>query len=406
MTLRELLGFKPRMKDLAAQMLTQFARGGTGGWYFDAEQGMLRNGEQGTINLANIYLEYAQTARSKRGVLLQKYAAMGRIAALETPKLWAVAAKSIYPVLRSSFDLTVLAIEARAQSSEMINVVSWPWLGDLHIRLVYDFGMQLAMVNRETLNTWGQTDEAVRIRAMQNLSALDSPSWEALRGGAYRLHSEVSYEESLLLLDKVIDLLPFNSFAVCIAANRGILLAADSRSEPAMIALIAEATRCLQEKPWPMSATLCTRIDGQWQEYHATGAAAKPAGDLVRFNLSISYDGQSAALERLYEKTGVDIHVANFAMMRVASEDNAVRSWCSWSEGVYATLPKTDIVVLGRDDTHGPRDAILVDWTHVETWCAQHLRETEEDPPRFIVDSFPDEAQFAALKAVGRSFTI
>jgi hypothetical protein len=406
MSLRELLGFKPRMKDLAKRMLDHFEREGSHGWHYDAAQSTLKNASVGTINLANIYLEYAQAARAQRPILLQKYLGMSRASMQEIPKLWTLAAKGIHAVLRSRFDHSVLAIDARAGGNDIPEMVSWPWLGDLHIRLVYDFGEQLAMVSRESMEVWGQAPQAVLQRAIQNLRALPIAQWEALPGGVHQLRSEASYEESLLLVDKVIDQLPFKDSVVCIAVNRGILLAADARSGAAVAALIEEALRCLQSKPWPLSASLCTRVEGQWQEYRVDGAAASRAGDLARINLAITYEGQTAALEQFFEKTGEDIHVAKFGMMRNPAGDNALRSWCAWSEGVCALLPKTDLVVLGREGAGDAREAVLIDWLQMQELCGRHLRNTEENPQRYRVDSFPDAAEWAAVKCAGKPLSM
>ncbi len=407
MSLRELLGFKPRMQDLANRMLVHFERQGNRGWRYDAAQSALKNEVEGTtIFLANIYLEYAQAARAHRPSLLQKYQGMGRASMQEIPKLWALAAKGIHAVLRSRFDHTVLAIDTRAGGNALPEMAAWPWLGDMHIRLVYDFGEQMALISRERMEIWGQSPETVLQHALQNLRALPTAQWEALPAGVYQLRSEASYEESLLLVDKVIDQLPFKDSVVCIAVNRGILLAADVRSEAAVSALIEEAMRCLQSKPWPLSASLCTRVDGQWQEYKVSGAAASRAGDLMRFNLASTYDGQTLALEQYFEKIGEDIHVAKFAMMRSPAGDNALRSWCAWSEGVRAMLPKSDLVVLGRQGDDDAREAVLIDWSQMLELCGRHLQSTSENPLRYLVDSFPDELEWAAVKSTGKPLSM
>jgi hypothetical protein len=406
MSLRELLGFKPRMKDLAKRMRLEFAREGSPDWKYDEVRGTLSDGPDRVINLANMYREYAQASRRIRPDLLQKYVAIGGRLSAEIPKLWTIALQGIHTVLRSRFDDTALAIDARAREVEPIKMLSWPWLGDLQLRLVYDFGPHMAYVSSEVLEVWGQTPEAVRVLGLQNLSALAAVHWEALPDGVHQLLSESAYEESMILIDKVIDRLPFKDTAACIAVNRGILLAADVRSEKAVLALIEEATRCLQSKPWPMSASFFTRVDGRWQECQFVGTVAQRAGNLARMSLSMSYDGQAEALERFFERTQVDIHVASFGMMRSAAHDNAIRSWCSWSEGVCASLPHTDLVIMSRGASNESRQGVLIEWSRMEAICGRHLQPTEESPPRFIVDSFPDAAEWDAVRAAGRSLSL
>lgn len=406
MSLRELLGFKPRMKDLANRMLLQFAREGDPNWQYDDARGTLSDGADRVINLANLHREYAQASRGVRPALLQKYVAIGGRLSSEIPKLWTIAAKGIHAALRSRFDDTVLAIDARTRDIEPMRMISWPWLGDLQIRLVYDFGPHMAYVSAEAMEVWGQPLEVVKQLGLQNLSAIGAVWWEALPGGVHQLQSEASYEESLMMVDKVIDRLPFKDTAAFIAVNRGILLAADIRSETAMLALVEEATRCLQSKPWPMSATLCTRVEGQWEECRLVGAAAAAASDLARMSQSISYDGQAESLQTFFEKTGEDIHVASFGMIRSAAHDNAIRSWCSWSEGVRASLPKTDLVILGRGSADKALEGIMIEWSRMEAICGRHLQPTEESPPRFIVDSFPDSTEWTSVKEAGRALSM
>jgi hypothetical protein len=398
-TWRDLLGLQPRVQDLARHLLDAARDRGETDWTYDEQSNSLqRQGGGSTVSLGNIFAEYASSPRAGRPALLEKYSSMMSDIARETPKLWQLAAKGIYLVVRSAYDTAFLEIHARSQGSSPPRSVTWPLTQDLSIRLVYDYGASLGHVHEDTAQAWGQSRDALKQRALDNLRALQRPSWQEVAPGVHQLISEVSFDESLFLVDAIVEKLPFAASVVVMPVNRGVLFAADGRSQDSLLALLGQALASLREKPWPMSATLLHRPDGEWVEFTPTGLAAEQAQALQQINLHAIYRDQA---ELLQKQLGDDIFVGTFSLLQKAEGLEHVRSWCSWAEGVRTLMPQTQLVVLGKADEGERGESVLVEWTHVSTICGHRMQATGDIPPRFMIDSFPDEAEWQQLKPLG-----
>jgi hypothetical protein len=403
---REWLGMKPRITDFAQRILDEFRLRGADDWTFDSENSLLRctGSNAAQINLVNIFLEYSQAARSQRPALIQKYAAFCEGMKQGIPKLWELAAKSIYPVVRSRFDRKVTATALRGESDgSAFDVLAWPYIGDLEIRIAYDWGPHLGTVSTEVADAWGQSEDAIRERAVQNLAALPPPRWEEVRPGVFALVTDNSYEESLFLVDKVVDKLPFDGPAVCSSCNRGVLLAADASKTEAVLALIDEAIRNLQQKPWPLSGTLLVRGPNGWQAHVPDGEAGVKAGELARISEFITYRDQKAVLDEYHEKHGIDVFVATYSLFRRSQDGGTLRSWSAWVDGIPSLLPRTDFVALTKGKTDHEERPALLPWERAVAMLGRYLRETEDDPKRFSVSERLSDADWVAIGSDGRA---
>lgn len=397
MSLREWFGFAPTLDGFAARLVKELARNGRGGWKYDAAGARLTHDAGGMLNLQNVFLEYAQAPRASRAALVGKYTSLALSSGAETPKLWELAAKGIYPVVRSRHDRGIAALQAQVAKAEMPAPIVWPLAGDLEVKLVFDIGDAMAVVSPETFEVWGQSRESVLERARANLRALEAPRWIEVGGGVRRLESTVSYEESFVLVDRVIASLG-SAASVLLPCNRGVLLAADSGDRGAVRAMLGQALACLQEKPWPIGSTMLTLVDGHLQRYVPSDPdLAVLAANLERMSLAGTYHDQKSLLERLH---GEDVYVASYSMLKRQQDGDRIMSWCSWSDGVPSLLPRTDLVALGRPDSAAERP-VMIAWERLESICGRHMQATEHDPPRYKVESFPDSTEWTAVRAAG-----
>jgi hypothetical protein len=386
-----LFDFKPKMKDFAAELLRALARAGISGWSLGPDSRSLIHATHGVMNLVNLHNEYVNARRAERPVFLRKYVELAKANFSEVPRDWATARAGIRAVVRSRFDYTVLDIDHR--QNPWPSTVIWPFVGDLCVRLVHDFGVHVSHVTRERMSAWGQSEETVRHVAIENLGLQPKPEWLPLGAGVYQLRAE-EYSDSLLLLNEVIDELPFKDSPVVIPCNRGVLLAADAASASAVCAMIELASRYQQQKPWPLGETLCTRVQGEWREFDPSSEVLDRANDLRIQGRASIYQDQKTALERHHQKIGKDVFVATFG---VTEHDGRFVSWCSWMEGVATLLPKTDQVAFRS--VRDPQQITVLNWKDVVAHAGMHLQETTEDPPRFFVNSFPDDAEWRVLDA-------
>ena len=388
----EFLGFKPTIKSFAARLLRALPKE-NGDWTVDLESQALRHPGGMEISLFNLFLEYSRSSPSARPGLIEKYASLALANTREVPDLWIEAAPNLYPLVRSEFVESTIEIRQRGETPGYDPVV-FPFAGDLRVRLMYDFGPSLTYVRGAKLKTWGQPADAVLERAKANLGRLAPPQWADLGRGVFQLCSEVSFEESFLLLDSVVRALPFAASAVLMPCNRGVLLAADGGSKDALEAMLFKAEQMMLEAPWPMSSTMCRRGEHGWEVVDPPEACANLARSLAIRHRAEFYSSQKDALDAWHQEHDEDIYVAEFTAMQI---DEHWQSYCVWGQGVRALLPVTDWIALVPEADR--EQHIRVNWQDVVDICGPRLQPTDESPPRFRVESFPDAAEWERLTA-------
>lgn len=314
----------------------------------------------------------------------------------EIPKLWTVAAKNVHAVIRSRSDATALEIASRKTQEPLPVLVEYPWHGDLVVRIAYDFGASLGQVREDLADAWGVSTSDLLERAIRNLCALPRPAWEPVAPGVFQLVSAASYAESMLLRDDVWERLAVAGDVVAIAPNRGVLLAAGSGDAAAVEALLHEARRSLEQRPWPLDALLVTRRAGRWVPYEPSGRAAA-LWDLHRqISLAGAYGEQQPALQA---HVGDDVWVATFGLAGRKSEPACLYSYAVWTEDVPTLLPEVEYLAVSKHRTDGEFDTAFVPWSDAQRICSARMRATPERPRRWAVDTFPNDAEWRALWA-------
>jgi hypothetical protein len=392
MSFLEYLGVAPTLPGFAARLIRALPEDERELWRFDADRNSLkrRDGDM-EINLQNMFLEYRSGGVFSRRDLVRKYVDLAVTRSREVPALWIAAMKNVIPVARSEFAEVTLEIKRRAKG-EHHESLALPLAGDLRIRLVYDFGNFVTYIQPEQLQTWGKTPSEVLEQALANLGRLERPTWIDSGRGFQQLSSPESYGESMFQLPSVVAALPFAADAVLMPCNRGILLAADGKSETAMRAMLEEALRCLHQEPWPMSAARLAWNGEAWHSIAAPESLSAQAHDTEVLNSAQNYEAQREALDELHASTGRDVYTAAFGIIK---RNEHLESYCTWTKGVETMLPVTDCVAFVRE-LEG-EDFLMVPWHDALEICASHLQATAEQPTRWLVASFPDDAEWRAL---------
>jgi hypothetical protein len=397
MALLDLFRRKPTIERLAHEIVAAGAAAGETGWRFEpSSRALVRDGTDGIIHLENVFLEYAQAPPRVRGALLDKYVALLAASRAEIPKLWTVAAKNVYAVVRSRYDAISHEIASRDAGRPLPARVEYPWHGDLVVRIAYDFGASLGQVREDLADVWGLSRDDLLERAIRNLCALPRPAWEPVAPGVLQLVSAASYEESMFLRDDVWEQLHVPGDAVALAPNRGVLLAAGSDDAAAVEALLHEARRSLEQRPWPLDAMLLSRRAGRWLSYEPQGRAAA-LWDLHRqISLAGAYGEQQPALQK---HLGDDVWVATFGLVGRKSDPALLFSYAVWTEDVPTLLPEVEYLAVSRRRDDGEFDTAFVPWGEAQRICGARMRPAPEYPPRWAVDTFPDDTEWQALWA-------
>src|SRR3569833_1440484 len=133
MSWRTLLGLAPTLGSFAEDLIKHARRLGEPDWYYDPGERELRSRKDTgkRINLTNIFLEYSRAGRALRPRLIEKYLSIISVGT-EIPSLWTVAAKGIYPALRSRYGMMTLEIDNRdTPAAPPLPNVSQPWVADI-----------------------------------------------------------------------------------------------------------------------------------------------------------------------------------------------------------------------------------------------------------------------------------
>lgn len=398
MKILEFFRFLPSMRAFKNELLKGMAREGLSGWSLEAGKDALVHQDGMVLNLANFHCQYVNARRADRPRVLSECLAMAAAVHREIPLDWQTAKDAVFLAIRSRFDHATMDVDFEAGADASSDAVAWPLAGDLVIRLVYDFETHLTHVRTQTLQRWAEPENVVFEQALQNLAELEPPGWTSIGAGVFQLDSTSCYSESFMLLDALHEALPFDRHAAMIAPNRGILLAADRRSESAVLAMVDEAIRLIQTRPWPMSGAVLVRDGGRWQEFAATGELARRMHVLHTINMSGVYRDQKSAIDEFHESIDRDIFVASHSILE---RQGGLLSWSTLGEGIDTLLPRTDIVMLGRSDGGEERDEVVpVRWEDFERILGGELQTTSLCPPCYLIRIAPDASQWTALKSV------
>ena len=395
----DFLGGKTTEEKFARDLIAFARRAGSSGWEFVPADRSLRNPAGASISVVNIFLEYSQADRSQRPELIAKYADMMINSEREVPKLWTLAQKAIYPVLRWRDDGSTIEIDRRGTPKTSPHErIALPFHGETIIRIVYDFGPSWIQVTTGMADTWGVPLEEIHARALQNLRALERPRWAQRSPGLWQIESAVAYEESMLLRADVLDALDVRGDMLLLPSNRGVLLAAGSDDAAAIEALLDAAREHQLKSPWPLSTQVLRRCPGGFEAAALENRAATKQSTLKKIELASIYLDQKEALEKWLERTGRDIFVATYVLTEKEDDADTATSYCTWTQGAHSWLPRTDMIALNRDVGREKFDTIFVPWSAASEICGARMRPLDEHPPRIEVADFPDAEEWRRLK--------
>lgn len=404
MSFLKFLFAKPSIKRFASDLIAAAARRGVPGWrYVPEKQELHAPDDEGRMSLTNMFLEYSRAPRARRPALIEKYVAVMVSLANEIPKLWSMAQKAIYPVLRSGRDMVAVQIRSRTEAKPFPPLVEIPWQGDVVIRIAYDSGPATLPIGFDLLDTWGVSVEQALERAIFNLRALPKPQWVPIAPGLMRLESDVSYEESLLLREDVVESCDVRGDRIFMPINRGVLLATGSAEAGGIDRLLENARLTFENDPWPLSPVIVKHTPTGFAPFEPEGPAAEQLRSLQALDTFIAYRDQQEALQKHCESAGVDIYVASVDLMQMKADPNRLRTWAAWTEGVPTWLPKVDLIAFNKAIAGDNYETAIVPWDAAYELCQSYLKPLEEHPVRFSVESFPNDDDWRKLCAAGEA---
>lgn len=262
-----------------------------------------------------------------------------------------------------------------------------PFSGDAVLMLVHDGKDTMRPVGPAQLAQWDVGVEDALGAAMDNLRDASVDRFVQVERGVYVGDWTDGYDSSRLLLPDLAHRIGGANPLAMIPARHTLLLASgnDVDSVRAMVAL---AQRVADLDTRPVSALIYRYAQGRPVEY-------VPDDDIVRAGLAHlerqylfgDYAAQKEALDALHERSGTDIVVAGYKVMREASS-GLEYSLSVWTEDVATLLPRTQRVALAGHGQDGP---LVLTWDALAAAFGYLMEAVPEAwPERYRVTGFPD----------------
>lgn len=387
----------PPNRDKFARMMIDsiVAAGETRSLEYDSEQFRLTCDNQ-HFHLSNAYEEYCAASNDIRDAYIKRYTRGWFLARKEIPDAFEDARPDVLLKLRnrSYFErMRLHCLINDIEFSSMYRVIS----PHLAVGLVYDLPEAVAEVNRTRLDVWDISFDAALEVAIENL-------WDISREGTFVVLDDSvyvsgwrdTYDASRILLDELVLHLEVAGDPVALVPHRDMLIVTGSQ-DTSGLSLAAKLAEDAFGGPRPLSGIAIRRDpSGQWIPF--LPPVDHPEYRRFRLlevqTLGQAYNDVKKMLEDYHEQIGDDVFVATYTAVEDKSSSE-VSSYCVWTQGCQALLPRTDKVAFVRQDDDNP---VLVDWCAVEADLGGLMIPVEGMyPERFRVEEFPSEAQLAAL---------
>jgi hypothetical protein len=400
--------FGPPSKDKFAHMMQEAIRkaGEEARLRYDPEHFRLVREEEpkNESNLGNVYNEYCAAPKDMKEIVFQNFVRTWFSYRRDIPSEFEDVRHDLLPGIRTRSFFEVTVLKMRLEKAPSFN---WPYrvvADSLGAGLVYDLRESMVQVQQHSLEEWKVTfDQAFEI-AYQNLREVSQVRLEQVERGVWMSPWRDNYDPSRMLLTDFIRDHEVVGDPVVMIPNRGTLLLAGSGDADALGKLAAMAEEAY-ENPRSISG-MAFRLDSDDKWVPFLPGESQPHYERFKMlqvkSVGGDYGDQAEALNALHEKTGKDIFVASFSAMR-KQDTGEIRSYCVWSEGVVAYLPKTDDIFFFRAKGSDDGEIVAtVPWEQAQAVLGERIKAVGLYPERYLVEGFPSEEQLVFLRSDGQ----
>lgn len=394
----------PDRDAFAAMIRGQLQKAGEQGEIrYDRDTFRLRvEGEHANIaNLRNLYEEYLQLGPEARERLVRNYVRSWFAPRKGLPADYEDVHPDLLPGVRPRAYIELNLLRMRLQG---IEDPVWPYrpLGEhLAVCLVYDLPESLLQLQQRHLDDWGVSFDDALEHAAANLLQISTHRFEQPAPGVWRSPWQDNLDASRLVLPELIRAHDVDGDPVAFVPNRDTLLFAGSDDERGLVKLAELATEAFGHAR--AISGVAYRLEGdQWRPFLPDPGhpAYEPFRLLAVRSRGGDYSEQKELLDQLHKEEGEEVFVASYSGMR-DKETGEVFSYCVWSDGVEALLPRTDCIVFYRGG--GDQGQVLgsVAWEEAMEGLGDLLTPLEIYPERWRVREFPSERRLEELFAGG-----
>ncbi|MEM6533835.1 MAG: hypothetical protein AAF654_14535 [Myxococcota bacterium] len=313
------------------------------------------------------------------------------------PESWGEASPDVVPVIRPTRLHHQIDLLARADGrTNYLRTVSSPLAEGLNLELALDTPHATASVSPETLETWGVSEKSALEQAVDNLRNLAPVQTSSTESGFLIAHAADGHESARMATPEFFHRLGLSGHPVVIPAVRGAMLIAGANDGEALLGMAEAAQDLLEQERW-IGFTPYVHDGEQWSRLvlDHTHPAAQAMRKLALMELREDYEAQRVPLGKLHEKTFI-------SKLIVRDEDNTVRSFAAWGQGLKVLLPQADSYVFSLVDPDDPEEVgemFDVPFVDVLEIVGDKLAVVENvEPLRYLAESFPDPEQIERLR--------
>ncbi|WP_241754625.1 hypothetical protein [Cupriavidus basilensis] len=381
---------------------------------FNADEFRLEHGRNAFFNLHNAYRAYCEAPGAQRDKALHGFVATLCSSGQATPALLSEARPMLRPLIRSRSLIDEIRLHHLRTEGDpsTFEVACLPFGEDCVILLAVDYPETTSTLLNGPCASWQVTlGQALQI-AGDNLRDHTSEAFVPVAQGVYQGAWSDGYEASRALLPDVLERVPVRGRPVFMMPTREVLLVTgdhDDAGQLRMVELSLQASR----QGRTISPAMFRYQPGGVAHAVPTGSEVShfvPAGEeaarhlahLARLYRKEEYDTQKAALDRLNERDGADVFLANYLLYGRQDDPLTSFSITTWTCGVETSLPRADRIALVRPDAgDGMGQTRVVGWQQALAMLGDLMEPEAQYPARYRVKAFPDESRLALLDEIG-----
>ncbi|TFZ00096.1 hypothetical protein EZ216_13385 [Ramlibacter humi] len=298
-------------------------------------------------------------------------------------------------MLRHLARIDLARIESGDPSRRMQDLMAWrPFSEALGVAVAIDGEAASARIGQADLDRWRISFDAALEIAAGNLREKAAPSFMRTGSGLFISQYRDYYDAPRILLKELARQLPLVGAPVAMVPNKACLLLCGADDERALAEMVSAAGQVLTEQSRPLSSEMF-RLEGDaWSAWRPPAAAGQELAWLQRAIRNRDYHDQQKALEAAHAKTGEDVFVAPYKLVK-RNRDGALLSFSVLADGEPTWLPETDLVALDWNPRGIP---LMVGWADFSKHAAHLLEKLSYVLPRYRVLAFPGGDCFEALR--------
>ncbi len=349
------------------------------------------------MNLSNVYADYLAAPKPNRWRVIERFIRGTR--EFEMPKGFDEVRDHLVVRVRPRCYYTMLQLRFGKDRTQRRAVVHQPLGEHLAVGLAIDRKDGLIEVFSDMLTDWNLTVEEAFALGRVNLRRMSPSSLTALGPGLYCSPRGDNHDASRLALDDLVRDCEVKGDYVAMVPNRDTLLITGADDPYNLGAMLHVGEKMLRGKPRPMSGIPVRLRNGVWESF----APDEIYPELRQFRYlrvqseTQDYAEQKELLDASHARQEKNIFVATHSVLQ-HKETGEICSYTFWGDGLESLLPRAEIVFFMRANEEGPGGVLAnAYWDRVCDVVGHRMKPTDDYPPRYFADTFPDEDELQRL---------